>query len=127
MVDVGAWDGKHLSNTYALLNDMSQTNLATELRPKWSGILLEADSCRFQQLQSLYANNESVVCVNCLVCLEGPNSLSNQLSSHNITKFPDLLSIDIDGCDYFLWKEVRLFCFHYILSNKTSKWTKSGG
>ena len=77
-------------------------------QPQWSGIFFEAESSRFQQLQSLYANNDSVVCVNCLVCLEGPNSLSNQLSMHRISKFPDLLSIDIDGCDYYLWKEVRL-------------------
>ena len=79
-------------------------------QPNWSGILFEADSSRFQQLQRLYANNESVICVNCLVSLEGSYSLSSQLTLHNISKFPDLLSIDIDGCDYYLWKEVQLSC-----------------
>lgn len=111
-IDVGAWDGKHLSNTYSLFNnEMNTNNVITKCRPNWSGILFEADSSRFQQLQRLYANNESVICVNCLVCIEGPNSLSKQLTLNNITKFPDLLSIDIDGCDYYLWKEVSASSF----------------
>eukprot|EP01035_Chromulina_nebulosa_P028237 gene28237-37248_t len=106
-IDVGAWDGKHLSNTYSLFHkERNANNVTTECRPNWSGILFEADSSRFQELQRLYANNESVICVNCLVCIEGPHCLSNQLTLYNITRFPDLLSIDIDGCDYYLWKEV---------------------
>ena len=112
IIDVGAWDGKHLSNTYSLFHkERKANNVTTECRPNWSGILFEADSSRFQELQRLYANNEMVICVNCLVCIEGPHSLSNQLTLYNITKFPDLLSIDIDGCDFYLWKEVRLSSF----------------
>ena len=48
-VDVGAWDGVHLSNTRALLESSSPENV------KWSGLLLEANEERAKILSDLYA------------------------------------------------------------------------
>ena len=40
-VDVGAWDGQHLSNTYSLLvGDGDDDNGTTK---QWNGVLIEAD------------------------------------------------------------------------------------
>ena len=44
-VDVGAWDGKHLSNTHMLLN-------SSRLLSDWTGVLIEADVDRCRSLSS---------------------------------------------------------------------------
>lgn len=48
-VDIGAWDGKHLSNTYLLITSAG-----------WGGLLFEADMKRHEQMQSLYYNRSDV-------------------------------------------------------------------
>lgn len=115
---MGAWDGKHLSNTYALLNSSplsrddglkGSTNNDNNISSNcWAGILFEADIDRFKSLQELYATKEDVKCVQSLVSLSGPQSLSKQLEEYNVSKSADLLSIDVDGCDYHMWREVIL-------------------
>ena len=52
-VDVGAWDGKHLSNTYSLLVDNQQQ------REAFHGVLIEADPVRFVQLEELCSCKET--------------------------------------------------------------------
>jgi isopenicillin N synthase-like dioxygenase len=108
-VDVGAWDGKHLSNTHSLLNNNG--------RGPWRGILIEADTERFQALSLLYANSNNI-CLNQNICAAGdadaPNNLRNILKAHQASflELPDdfdFLCIDIDGMDYWvlsdLWNE----------------------
>ena len=59
-VDVGAWDGTHLSNTYSLLvvnsddDDGERVNVNDEKTAKWSGVLIEADRQRFEQLKAIH-------------------------------------------------------------------------
>ena len=74
-VDVGAWDGKHLSNTYSLFNSPVAED-GEVVASSWKGILLEADKVRSQDSKDLYGSNDDVVCVNTLVQLDGPSSLS---------------------------------------------------
>ena len=104
---MGAWDGMHLSNTYALLNSESKLALKSFSKSGWGGILFEADIDRFQELKKLYAKNHLVYCIQSLVTLDGTESLSSQLEKHQVRRDFDLLSIDIDGCDYYIWNEVR--------------------
>ena len=102
-VDVGAWDGVHLSNTYSLLVDKEAA--ATNFQ----GVLIEADSERFEQLQALHRPLENI-CVNVAVsCIEGStHSLSSILRTHapNLPKDFDFLCIDVDGTDYWLMVDV---------------------
>lgn len=99
-IDIGAWDGIHLSNTYHLLNDLG-----------WSGILVEAEPERCNSLKQLYAARAGpVCCLNALVDLEGPNSLQSLLRENNCPSEPNFVSIDIDGADFHLWKSIGL---HY--------------
>ena len=95
-VDVGAWDGIHLSNTYNLIHNN-----------KWSGILFEADETRAGQLQTLYADRNDVKCFHELIGIEGPSSLNNLLIKNSTPIVFDFLSIDIDGADYHLWKSLE--------------------
>ena len=57
-VDVGAWNGKHLSNTYALLTKPCGT---------WKGLLIEANSTRIAECETLYNTSENI-CVLKAIC-----------------------------------------------------------
>ena len=102
-VDVGAWDGKHLSNTYSLLVDNQQQ------REAFHGVLIEADPVRFVQLEELHRPLDNT-CVNVAVsCAKGSkNSLSSILTTHapDLPKNFDFLCIDVDGTDYWLMVDV---------------------
>lgn len=101
-VDVGAWDGKHLSNTYSLLID-------NEGDSKWQGMLIEADEERFKELSDLHLPLGNI-CINTTVsCKSGSKEgLVTILQSHgsNITRDFDFLCIDVDGSDYWLLHDV---------------------
>ena len=92
-VDVGAWDGRKLSNTWDLVQNRD-----------WSGVLIEGSASKFPKLQRTYAGNERAVCVQGIVQpTSGPGSLDDLLGRTPIPAGFDLLSIDIDGNDYHVW------------------------
>ncbi|MGH7488292.1 MAG: hypothetical protein ACREMY_22240, partial [bacterium] len=93
-VEFGAWDGRYLSNTFALIEK------------GWSGCLIEGDPKRFQVLSSRVRNpNISTVCK--FVALEGPDSLDSILDDVGAPPEFDLLSIDVDSDDLAIWRSVR--------------------
>lgn len=95
-VDVGAWDGKHLSNTYTLLTEHN-----------WAGLLVEANAGRFQELQALYDSRRAdITSINALADIYGDSSLKAILDANHVPKDLAFLSIDIDGADYHLWKSI---------------------
>lgn len=94
-VDIGAWDGKHLSNTYSLLLS------------NWGGLLIEANEERYLQLAALYAHNNKVTCLSSLVAFSGRSSLPSLLDQYRVQPDFDFLCIDVDGCDYHLWNSLR--------------------
>ena len=57
LVDVGAWDGVHLSNTHSLLVPDAST---------WRGFLIEADASKCEKLRALHEPLGNV-CVEALV------------------------------------------------------------
>lgn len=97
-VEFGAWDGKHFSNTYNLLQNKG-----------WKGILIEASSKKFKELTNRYNNNNSVYVINRFVDYQGNNSLDNILKDYEIPSDFDLLSIDIDGNDYHVWDSIKKY------------------
>lgn len=94
-VEFGAWDGIHLSNTYALANLHG-----------FSGLYIEGDLDRFKQLQGNFAHAQNIVCVNKYIEIDGPNSLQNMFDDHKVPDDFDILSIDIDGNDYQVWQSL---------------------
>lgn len=107
-VDVGAWDGKHLSNTFSLLVDQGERSCL------WRGILIEADPDKFRELSSLHdpIGNK---CVNTMVSSDpaSKDSLASVLK-REAPELPmdfDFLCIDVDGSDYWLLHE--MFQHHY--------------
>lgn len=94
--EFGAWDGEYLSNVYNLI-----------LNKNFKGILIESDPEKFKNL--LNKNNKNIIPINKLVSFEGKNKLDNILLEQNFEKNFDLLSIDIDGNDYHVFKEINEF------------------
>jgi hypothetical protein len=99
-VDVGAWDGVHLSNTWSLLVEDFNT---------WSGILIEADPKRTHDLKALHEPLGNLTVTQLISCLpNSPRSLSNVLQ-HTHPTLPrsfDFISIDVDGADYWLMHDL---------------------
>lgn len=99
-VDVGAWDGKHLSNTHSLLTPPDSC---------WKGVLIEADPARIQDLKQLHEPLENL-CIHSTVSsdIHSENSLLQilQLQARHIPKDFDFLCIDVDGSDYWLLHDI---------------------
>jgi hypothetical protein len=80
-VEFGAWDGLHLSNTANL-----------RLNHAWIGLLMEGSD----RADGVVVKRERVAAENIESLLEG----------YGVPEDFDLLSIDIDGNDYWVWKAI---------------------
>ena len=98
-VEFGAWDGIHLTNTRHLI-----------LSKDYSAVLIEANKKKFLDLEHNYRQQKNkVVPINCFVGFGDNDNLDRILSETPIPKDFDLLSIDIDGNDYHVWKRVESY------------------
>lgn len=93
-VDVGAWNGVYLSNTYNLV------------LKGWNGFEIEGNKVRAEKMMSTLPGYITTVCR-----YVQPDDLDEILSSHYppIPKSFDLLSIDIDSYDYWVWKNLKKY------------------
>lgn len=94
-VEFGAWDGEYLSNTYNLVFNQG-----------FNCVYIEGDSNKAKELKNKISklSNQKIFVLNNFVESQGVNSLDNLLGQTDIPKEFDLLSIDIDGIDYHVWK-----------------------
>jgi len=94
-VEFGAWDGLHGSNTRNLIASNG-----------YSSVLIEADKNKFRDLQRNYSQCDDVITINQFVGFTEEDNLDQILSTTCIPLDFDLLSIDIDGNDYHVWKSI---------------------
>ena len=97
-VEFGAWDGKYLSNCFNLVRNLG-----------WFGLFIEANDQKFEQLLANHGNSKTVTCLKRFVEFSGPNRLDKLIGESNFPVDIDVLSIDIDGADYFVWESVQRF------------------
>jgi hypothetical protein len=71
---------------------------------KWQGLFLEADDNYFRALAERYREHAGVKCVQSVVTSGNIESL---LESGGVPAEFDVLSIDIDGNDYWVWAAIR--------------------
>ncbi len=95
IVEFGAHDGFNMSNSRYLITEK-----------KWRALLIEADPTFYRQLESLYNNDSNVVLKNCFVTKENINSL---FKDAGVPEDFEVLSIDVDGPDYYLWEALTEF------------------
>lgn len=93
-VDVGAWDGKYLSNTYRFV----------ELG--WDGVEIERDSERVRKMIEILP--ERIIKMRSCVKPD-PGDLDLLLQLAGAPYDIDLLSIDIDSYDYWVWKHMKTY------------------
>jgi hypothetical protein len=95
-VDIGAGNGMRWSNTYSLF------------LKGWTGVGIEADQHKFLQLQRAYRDLPGV---HALQSRAAPGNIAELLKSLGITSHFGVLSLDIDGNDYWvldaILKELR--------------------
>ncbi len=97
-VEFGCWDGIHLSNTRYLLETQN-----------YKGVLIEADARSFADLRRNNSENAAVTCIHASVGFGEDDKLDAILSPTQCPKDFDLLSVDIDGNDYHVWKAITAY------------------
>lgn len=96
-VEFGAWDGVHLSNTCRLIREEG-----------YAAVLIEANPKKVEELEQNHPDDR--VIKKCqFVMLEGDSTLDAILATTAIPQDFDLLSIDIDSCDWHIWQSVTAF------------------
>lgn len=93
VVEFGAWDGKHLSNTYNLIKKGA------------SSCLIEGDSAKFLDLLDTKKDYPNIYPIEAFVGGVGENSLDSLLGQTPIKKNYEVLSIDVDSYENLeIWK-----------------------
>lgn len=96
-VEFGAWDGLRWSNSANLIRNHG-----------YSGVLIEADKARFEQLDGNYRNVPGTTTLRAFVGFGPDDNLDTLLADVDMPEDPDFLSIDIDGNDYHAWAAIQL-------------------
>jgi glycosyltransferase involved in cell wall biosynthesis len=72
----------------------------------WGGLFLEAGEQMYRELESKYAGAERVRTIRARVAAENVERL---FAEANVPPEPDVLSIDVDGQDYWIWEAIESF------------------
>lgn len=97
-VEFGAWDGRHLSNTCNLV-----------VNKGWHGVYIEGHPERFKQLCATHGHNERAVLIHRFINLSGADTLDTVLAETQAPLDLDLISIDVDGQDWHIWKSLERY------------------
>lgn len=104
-VELGGYDLKLNSNTFNLWHNCG-----------WSSLIIEADSFAFKNITNDFdrlqagESDKKFSCsfINKRVSYSGENSLDSIIISAGFGSAPDLISIDVDSIDYFLFDSLKL-------------------
>lgn len=94
-VEFGASDGVLGSNTRNLI-----------VNHGWSALMIEGDEKLAEKMRQNYADNPRVRCIQAWVY---PGNIEILFEENGVPSDLDLLSIDIDSNDYYVWKVIHNF------------------
>jgi len=99
VVELGAgngwWEEKYWSNSYRWI------------KKGWRALLIEGDEARFNTLKESMNSFKKVICEKAFISLNEGQELDSILKKNLVQSDFDLLSIDIDGNDYWVWAELK--------------------
>jgi SAM-dependent methyltransferase len=72
----------------------------------WEGVFIEPDEAAFSELARKYAQTERVRTMNAAVT---PDNIENLFAAAGVPPEPDVLSIDVDGQDYWIWAALESY------------------
>ncbi|GED71096.1 hypothetical protein BRE01_47980 [Brevibacillus reuszeri] len=72
----------------------------------WSGVMIEGHPLNYQHLRANYASFPNVITHYSFITRENITEIFSQL---HVPREFDLLSIDIDGIDYWVWRELAAY------------------
>lgn len=101
IVEFGAYDGIAMSNSRNLI-----------VHANWSALLIEGNRRFFRSLSKLYRHHPTVTTLNAFVTTENINTLFHDAG---VPREFDLLSIDVDSIDYYLWQALTEFRPNIVL------------
>ncbi len=93
-VEFGGYDGLTFSNTAHLI-----------LNHGWSGFFIELDRDMYNSIERNYIGYP----VSAILGEVTPSNIEDYLNSFKLNRDFDLLSIDVDGNDYWIWKSIVSF------------------
>jgi hypothetical protein len=97
-VELGAWDGRYLSNTRRLIDEEN-----------YNGVMIEGSRRNFRKLAADFRGNGRVYCIQAYVGFNDNNGLDSILSDTPCPRNFDVLSVDIDGNDIHVWAATNLY------------------
>lgn len=72
----------------------------------WDGLFIESDADAFGALRKRYSQKERVRTVHSQVL---PDNVERIFAEHGVPPEPDVLSIDVDGNDFWIWRALDRF------------------
>ncbi len=94
--EFGAWNGKHLSNTFTFVANNNA-----------NAVFIEGDSDKFKSLEDTCLTYTNITPINKFI--DDQNTLDSILANTDIPKAFDVLSIDIDSNDLDVWESLELY------------------
>jgi hypothetical protein len=97
-IECGAGDGRTNSNTWRLIAELG-----------WDSLQIEADPQRYATLCETHRDRPGVICLQARVAPGPVGGLDDYLAAADALGTPDLLVIDVDGCDWWLWHHIHRY------------------
>lgn len=72
----------------------------------WEGLFIEPDEGAYPGLAAKYATAEGIRTVNAAVT---PDNVEELFAQASVPREPDVLSIDVDGEDYWIWEAIEAY------------------
>lgn len=94
-VELGAWDGIKYSNVYNLI------------QKGWAATLIEGDPDKYKELIHNMKPYSKVQAFHKMISLDAESTLTSVLESSNVPFNFEILSLDLDGIDYWVWRELK--------------------